>query len=511
MQYVEILIIAGLVVWQLFIFWQNRQLIARVAAMYPPASALQIEVTADVLDGARHTTYDALVVPAATSEKFAEIVTDTNEYLINNKGAAADFNILKDISERHAEALDEEIQAQVATPLYLGLLGTFLGAMFGLGSLLLGNGSPTPGGGTTFFGDEQIISFLGGVGIAMVGSFIGLALTLAGNQALKSARARRDKRKNAYYTFLQVKLLPKLSSDMQKSMGDMKAVLDTFNEKFFGRIQTDFFAKLAQILPLMDKMGENISKTSENIAVQRDFLVRLEEVGVTKMANATIQVFDRVEQSAATFEKFMGYQQALNQTVQMGTDATRTMAALLNRLNTLEQAAEQLPDFINEHGAALRQMLAFFQAHERTLADLKARMEQQVDLGARSLEKIVERRVVEMETEFQQADDKLRQYFATLNDQNIYDKVVRYLQPFSALPDEQRKLTTEQTIQNKTLTNVLNRLEQRLAADEQIQRELQAQVERLVRVQADLAQPSALGKLFGQKPKDYFGPNGGTR
>ncbi len=594
MQLAEILIIAGLVIWQLVVFFRNRTLIARVAAMYPGAGILNIEqATIDsieestapfsweaIKDGAWSFTdknrpgsfyidgtvdkndvpsfsikqwneeneewevwatiprvalqakfkagdlgpsdafevvgeaeIDRLAEIAGASDEFQQIRTDTNEYLLNNKGAAADFNILKDISERHAEALDEEIQSQVSMPLYLGLLGTFLGAMFGLASLLLGGEStPTPGTDATFIGNDQILAFLGGIGIAMVGSFIGLGLTLWANQLLKTARARRDKLKNAYYTFLQVNLLPKLNSDMQKSMGDMKAVLDTFNEKFFTRIQDDFFAKLSQILPMMDKMGDNITKTSENITVQRDFLVKLEEVGVTKMANATIKIFDKVEQSAATFEKFMGYQAALNHTVQMGTEATRTMAAMLNRLELLEKAATQdLPKFINEHGLALRQMAHFFQTHQQTIDDVRAGLESSLDEGARSLKSIVDHRVTELNKELQQADDNLRQYFASLNDQNIYDKVVRYLQPFSALPDEQRKLTTEQTSQNKTLTNVLNSLEKRLLADEQIQRELQAQVERLARIQADLAQPSFFGKLVGQKPKDYFGANGSSR
>ncbi len=435
-----------------------------------------------------------LIVAQAASAEFSQIVAKTNEYLTNNFGAAADFNILKDISEREAEALDDEIQAQIATPLYLGLLGTFLGAMFGLGSLLLAGGTGNAQNQTaTFLGDEQIIAFLGGVGIAMVGSFVGLLLTLGGNQLLKTARARRDRLKNNYYTFLQKELLPKLNSDMQRGMGELKAVLNAFNEDFFAKIQKDFFAKLAQLLPLVSKM-------SENIVVQKEFLEKLQTIGYSELANATIKVFDRVDRSAATFEKFMGYQEALNQTVLMGTEATQTITALLTRLQRLEQAATQdLPQFINEHGAALRDMVGFFQAHDRILTDLKARMEQQVDLGAKSLEDIVERRITEMETEYQQADARLRQYFATLNDQNIYDKVVRYLQPFGDLPAEQKRLTTEQNAQNKRVADIMEKLDARLRADEQIQLALHAEVKRLASVQEDLARRGFFGRLFGSR------------
>ncbi len=518
MIFIEFFFVIGLIGWQTVVFLGNLRLIKQIAAMYPAPEELQIEVTADVTDGARHTTYDALVLPAETSEKFAEVVTDTNEYLANNKGAAADFNILKDISERHAEELDDEIQAQIATPLYLGLLGTFLGAMLGLYSLLgdTGGAAATAAGGapTSFLRDEQIIAFLWGVGIAMAGSFAGLAFTLSGNHKLKTARTRRDKLKNAYYTFLQKRLLPKLNSDMQRSMGDLKSVLDAFNKDFFSRIQDDFFAKFAQILPLMDRMGENITKTSENIIVQRDFLDKLQTIGYTQLANATIKVFDRVDQSAATFEKFMGYQEALNHTVLMGTEATRVMAALLGRLNSLEQAAQQLPDFIHAHDQSLRDMVVFFQEQQGTLANVRAGLEQRLDQSARSLQEIVDRRINEMEAERQLADDKLRNYFASLNDQNVYDKVVRYLQPFGDLPLEQKRLTTEQNDQNKRAAKAMEMLDARLRADEQIQRDLQAEVARLIAVQANLARVQeemarrgVFGRLFGST-KSAAGPNG---
>ncbi|MEJ7662275.1 MAG: hypothetical protein WKG07_23275 [Hymenobacter sp.] len=55
--------------------------------------------------------YDA-VVANSPSPQFTQILHDTNDYLQANKGAAADFNTLRDISEREANLLDEEIQAQ---------------------------------------------------------------------------------------------------------------------------------------------------------------------------------------------------------------------------------------------------------------------------------------------------------------------------------------------------------------------------------------------------------------
>src|SRR6476661_7542289 len=230
---VEILLILALVAWQAVVFLRNRQLIGRIQDMYPAAGAVGVQpipFTAAQPEKNFDVQYDALIANN-TSTEFGQIITDTNEYLLNNRGAAADFGILKDISERHAEALDDEIQAQITTPLYLGLMGTFIGAILGLVALV-GNPfaevAPNPAVDTSF-SNSDVQHFLGGVLIAMVGSLMGLAFTLAGNQLLKQARAVRDRHKNAYYTFLQKSLLPKLNSDMQAGMSNLKAVLDTFN------------------------------------------------------------------------------------------------------------------------------------------------------------------------------------------------------------------------------------------------------------------------------------------
>ena len=192
-----------------------------------------------------------LVSAENPSPEFAGIIDDTNNYLRNNKGAAADFNILKDISERQSEVLEREINATVATPLYVGLLGTFLGVIFGLSGIILR-------GGVT---NEAIQTFITGVVIAMIGSFVGLLLTLWGNTLFKDARFERDRHQNDYYTFLQAQLLPRLHSDMASSLTSLKAVLDAFNREFLD--------KVADFKPI-------IAGITANIEVQKNFLQNLE-------------------------------------------------------------------------------------------------------------------------------------------------------------------------------------------------------------------------------------------
>ncbi|WP_046243725.1 hypothetical protein [Hymenobacter terrenus] len=493
----EILLILALVAWQAVVFWRNRQLADSVGAMYPVAGAVAVQpipFTAAHPEKNFDVQYDALITRDASPE-FGQIITDTNEYLLNNRGAAADFSILKDISERHAEALDEEIQAQIATPLYLGLLGTFTGAILGLVSLV---GNPFADAVAdpaldTSFSNADVQHFLGGVLIAMIGSLFGLAFTLAGNQLLKQARTRRDRNKNAYYTFLQKALLPKLNSDMQAGMSNLKAVLDTFNADFFSQIQNDFFSKIHEFTPL-------IASITENVSVQKRFLEQLEKIGYSELANATIKVFDRVDESAQTFEKFLGYQQALNSTVTHGAEVAQVITALLNRLTALEEGLASVPQYLQQHDDALRQQVAFFSQHGKLLADLGAQIRQGVSEGVHRMDVELDGRLQELQKEASAAHEQWQRHFRELNQNNVYQKITEYLNPFTQLPAQQKDLNTLQERQAALAAQALQRLEVRIAADAALQRSLLEQVERTNNVLEEITRPNWFQRtILGKK------------
>lgn len=498
-QVVEIILILGLIFWQIYVFSLNRRLIQRVGAMYPEVVHLGV-LAVDTATGLPATngtgahTYDALTVSAASPE-FSRLVRDTNDYLWANKGAAADFNTLRDISEREADLLEQEIEAQISTPLYLGLLGTFLGAILGLIALVNPFGdAPTAAGGSSF-NNADVTHFLGGILIAMSGSFTGLLLTLAGNQLLKSARATRDRLKNGYYNFLQKALLPRLNSDMQASMSNLKAVLDTFNQDFFSKIQADFFSKIAEFTPL-------ISRITENISIQKDFLEKLQTIGYTELANATIKVFDRVDESAASFDKFLGYQQALNVAVSEGAGTARTITALLDRLGSLEKALDQVPGYLAQHDARIREQAQFFGQHQALLTQISQGVTQALSEDAHKMNEVLEKRRDEFVAQAQSAHAQWDAYFRQLNKDNVYQKIVEYLNPFQQLPEQQQRLNQLQEAQAMRSAQALTGLQQRLERDEQVQRELLHQLDRTNAVLEQLSEPTWFQRtILGKKSR----------
>jgi hypothetical protein len=494
LQILEVVLILGLIAWQVFVFLTNRRLIARVLAMYPEVAQLGVQAV-DANAELRYTDsyvpqeYDALTVNRPSPE-FAQIITDTNDYLRANKGAAADFNTLRDISEREASLLDQEIEAQISTPLYLGLLGTFLGAILGLIALVNPFGDETSAAGGASFNNADVTHFLGGILIAMSGSFIGLLLTLGGNQLLKSARAQRDRYKNGYYNFLQKALLPRLNSDMQASMSNLKSVLDTFNQDFFSKIQADFFSKIAEFTPL-------ISRITENISIQKNFLEKLQQIGYTELANATIKVFDRVDESAASFEKFLGYQQSLNVAVSKGADTAQTITSLLDRLSSLETALKQVPGYLEQHDARIREQAQFYGQHQALLSQISQGVTQALSEDAHKMNEVLEKRRDEFVAQAQSAHVQWDAYFRQLNKDNVYQKIVEYLNPFQQLPAQQQALNTLQEAQARRSAEALQALQQPLEQNRRIQEELLRQTERTNAVLEKLTNRNWLQRMVG--------------
>lgn len=490
LQLLETALILALVAWQLMVFLSNRRLISRVQTMYPPTAQLGVEkvtIAPDALgnSSAVASQFDALIARHPSPE-FARIVADTNDYLQANKGAAADFNTLRDISEREATLLDEEIQAQLSTPLYLGLLGTFLGAILGLLALV----NPFGSSADAAFNNADVTHFLGGVLIAMGGSFMGLLLTLGGNYLLKAARATRDRLKNDYYNFLQKALLPRLNSDMQQSMSNLKSVLDTFNQDFFSKIQADFFSKIAEFTPL-------ISSITENVSIQKRFLEKLQEVGYTQLANATIRVFDRVDESAASFEKFLGYQQALNTTVSQSTEAARAILALLDRLRTLEESLNQVPNYLRKHDEFIGSQVKTYTQHTQLLDLMRDGINEALSEDAAKMRQVLNNRLQAFDADARAATEQWNEHFHRLNQGNVYQKIVEYLNPFQQLPAQQQQLNRLLEEQARRSAQALQALQQPLEQNRQIQELLLRQTDRTNAILEKLQQRNWLQRLVG--------------
>lgn len=469
MEVLEWVVLAFIIGFQARAFWQGRQASTQLAALFPPGSALHLTRHLDETTGQR---VDVLETPAGATTEFADVVQGTNAYLLKNKGTA-DFDILQSIAERRALALDAEVQSGTSAPLYIGLMGTFLGAILGLAGLLAGGGQ---------FDEAGIQGFLRGVTVAMIGSLCGLGLTLWGSALYKAARRQSEQRRNNYYTFLQVRLLPILHSDMAGSLGTLKAVLDAFNQEFLSKIY---------------EFGPIVRALNENITVQKDFLEQLQKVGYTQMANASIRVFDKVAESAHHFENFLAYQQELNQTLRNGQQVATTLTSLLSRLSGLENGLNQVPALVQQHAGTVEAQLKFFRQNQAELDRLARQGEAFMDESYHKLATVMRQRMAVLTQEADQAAGVLEDHFRRLNNDNVYERIVQYLSPFGELQAQQRALNQLQEKQAAQSARALQSLEARLAADKDLQLALLQQVAQSNALLTKLTERNWLQRLVG--------------
>lgn len=259
---------------------------------------------------------ELLVIPnntKANHSHFAEVIKSTNAYLCKNKGASADFGILKDTCERHLDKVDNEIGNLINVPLYIGLAGTFIGIIIGLSGIDFS--------ATTSVTSDSIGQLLHGVIAAMVASLVGLAFTVVSTAlAYKPAAYKNDTDKNHYYDFLQRELLPFLNIGVSKSLGSFKDVLNHFIIKFGEN---------------MDDYKDSGNLLNENLSKQQSVLEEINKLSLTRTATKIAEVFADLKESAEHLEKFQTYQKGLNCYV----DKTEKVA---DEMNTI---IEQFKDF----------------------------------------------------------------------------------------------------------------------------------------------------------------------
>ena len=331
---------------------------------------------------------ELLVIPNSTKSNhshFSEVIKSTNAYLCKNKGASADFGILKDTCERHLEKVDNEISNLINVPLYIGLAGTFVGIIIGLWGI---DFSATTEGTTTTISSASIGQLLNGVIAAMFASLVGLTFTVI-NSALvyKPAAYKNDTDKNHYYDFLQRELLPFLNIGVSKSLGSFKDVLNHFINKFGEN---------------MDDYKDSGHLLNENLQKQQTVLEEINKLSLTRTATKIAEVFADLKESAEHLEKFQVYQKGLNSYV----DKTEKVA---HDMNTI---IEQFKDFNINLKVISNNSLATIELQKQFKDSLEKHFPTQSDQR-----EIWRQHIDELNTDIKDVYKELNNYFKTSTEQ----------------------------------------------------------------------------------------------
>ncbi|MBP2281702.1 N-glycosylase/DNA lyase [Flavobacterium sp. CG_23.5] len=254
-----------------------------------------------------------------SNDVFDKVLNSVNTYLLRNKGAVSDFNLIKDVVERNTDAVDEEINTMLPIPLYLGLMGTMLGIVVGLFAM--------PSISDENF-EKAIDILIGGVKIAMIASFTGLLLTVVlSGWRYKGAKTKAENLKNDFFTWLQTHLLPVLSQNTSSSIYSLQANLLKFNDTFSTNV-VSFNGVLGKILESFDS--------------QVNLMHELKEVDVAQLAKINVDVLKELRTSTKEFEKFNTYLHQVNSFVDNAQKLNFQIGNQLERTQSIELVAEAI-------------------------------------------------------------------------------------------------------------------------------------------------------------------------
>src|SRR5690606_15315697 len=118
-------------------------------------------------------------------------------------------------------------------------MATIVGIIFGLFTMLVKLWNTDDSASSGLVKQLDLNDFLLAVCIAMVSSFLGLAITsFVGLNSFKKAKRAVEQNKNGFYNFVQTDLLPVVSQDFGSSITKLTNTMNAFNLEFTANINT---------------------------------------------------------------------------------------------------------------------------------------------------------------------------------------------------------------------------------------------------------------------------------
>lgn len=289
-----VLIIIVIIGAQLYIYKNTKNKISTYKSIFPASSSSYSVINMDIetTEDDSNSEYKGVVTVSQVqidtqNPTLIEIRNALNTYLQKNKGAASDFYLMKDVVERYCDADEEEISIQQPIPLYLGLMGTMVGIIVGIGFIAIS------GGLSNDALMENITSLMTCVAIAMAASLIGILCTTLISWEAKNATTQVEANKNRFYSWLQTELLPVLSGNAVNALYLLQQNLMTFNQTFRTNIEG---------------LDEALSKVADSSREQVELISLIKDIDIKRVAQANVSVLKELKDCTgeiAVFNKYL--------------------------------------------------------------------------------------------------------------------------------------------------------------------------------------------------------------
>lgn len=268
------------------------------------------------------------------SALFKNIISTLNRYLDENSDQVSDYHLMKDVVDRNREVAESEIETLIPFTQYIGLIGTMTGIFFGVLVLVFGNGLENlMSGSISALASSGVTELLGGVGIAVLTSALGLGLTMRSSYLFKEAKRDVELRENAFLGWIQAEMLPNLSTDMTTTLVKMTNNLRDFNNTFSANTA---------------KLDRTLAKVNDSYIGQARILEVLERVDVKKVAMANVQIYEKLKDCTDEIGMIGDALKSSRQYLQKVRELTEKLDNMDERARTWEKMAKFFEKEINE-------------------------------------------------------------------------------------------------------------------------------------------------------------------
>ena len=366
-----------------------------------------------------------------------KIVSSINTYLIRNKGAVADFNLLRDIIQRNLDMVEEEISMTMPIPVYLGLMGTMAGIILGLFAL-------PDIGSEAFLQGNGINNLIGGVKIAMIASFTGLLFTVSNSGwSFKGAKSHVEQRKNDFFTFLQTELLPVLTESVNAGIIGLNRSIERFGVAFNENV---------------GKLDLLMNKNHESLMAQQNAVESFQKLDISRIANFNIKVLSEMKESVDALER-------LSYALKNVDSFVANSKSLVERTSNVMDLSEKIMDVLNES----KQLQLFLKSHFKDLEDrgqiinnTVVKMDDVIDKSLKGLEEHIYARLQAVRDIKITAEDLLQKEFD--QNRNVLGKL-QFLEP---LKNEFSSYSKAGINSQNDMLNAINAMQQKMITNNQL-------------------------------------------
>lgn len=317
MHYIIItLAIVVILIWQFKIFLSTKTKISTFQHIFPQDDRFEL--------GMYEKEEEAAIISHYSNSVLNNIVNSINSYLEKNKGAVSDFHLMKDIVDRNCDSIEEEINTQIPMPLYLGLVGTMLGILIGIGFLVAtGSLNELLNPSSTSTDGKGITELFGGVALAMIASIVGILLTTIGSHLAKEAKKEAERGKNIFLSWIQAELLPELSNDTTAVLEKMARNLTGFNKMFSENTH---------------ELRETLQGINESYRNQAELIQSINQLKIRSIATANIEVYEKLKNCTDEIGVFAQFLHSANEYLTSIQSLSRKLDDYEKRTQIIENA-----------------------------------------------------------------------------------------------------------------------------------------------------------------------------